>query len=490
MNCVQSSALFGSIAESHAARMVNSVPIGLAICDQSGTLLFVNAELARLTGYGTEELLGRPLETLLPYRPGPLQATDEQACFAFPSARLAGPAQQLLARRRDGSGFPVEVGLRPMETASGLVFVTSIVDMSERRRLESSFRSVVESAPYGMLLADARGTITIANRRVCEMFGYASDEMLGQPVEMLLPERHRVEHVAQRDAYSDAPRLRSMGSGRDLTGRRKDGREFPVEVGLSSVQTVDGPMAVAAIVDITCRKRAELDLREANAQLEEFTNVVSHDLKSPIRGVASLLEWIREDLGEAPPEAVVRNLDRMETRVNRMERLIEDLLIYARAGRRTTRTERINVPQLVREVAELDPLPAGMRLTMDIRVDEIEGARTPLATVLRNLYSNAVKHHDKADGQIAIEAREEGCHCVFSVTDNGPGIPETAQARVFRLFQTLTATQRKGTGLGLAVAKRLVEHHGGRIELTSRNEPRGCTFRVYWPRFTRSDVND
>lgn len=377
-----------------------------------------------------------------------------------------------------------------METSPDPVIVTSIVDLSERKRLESNFGSVVESAPYGMLLANADGTIKMANRKVCEMFGYTRAELLEQRIEMLLPERHRTDHAAQRQAFSDEPRQRPMGSGRDLTGRRKDGREFPVEIGLSSVQTADGPMALAAIVDITWRKRAELDLREANAQLEEFTYVASHDLKSPIRGVANLLEWIREDLGDAPPEAVAKNLGRMDTRVKRMERLIEDLLTYARAGRRTTKIERIDVPQLVQEITELDPLPAGMRLTLDIRVNELDGARTPLATVLRNLYCNAVKHHDKADAQIAIEAREEGCHCIFSITDDGPGIPETAQARVFRLFQTLTDIERKGTGLGLAVAKRLTENHGGRIELTSRPEPRGCTFRVYWPRFARSDLND
>lgn len=489
MNRMDSSALFGSIAESHAENIANSVPVGLAICDQAGTMLFVNAELARLTGYRAEELVGRTLETLLPDRPGALQFIGPQTDSTNVGAWLARSGHELLARRRDGSGFPVELGLRPMETSSDPVFVASVVDVSERRRLESNFGSVVESAPYGMLLTDAHGTITMANRKVCEMFGYTVSEMLGQRVEMLLPERHRVEHVAQREVFSEAPRQRPMGGGRDLTGRRRDGREFPVEVGLSSVQTTNGPMALAAVVDITWRKRAELDLREANAQLEEFTNVASHDLKSPIRGIASLLEWIKEDLGEAP-EAVVKNLDRMEIRVARMERVVDDLLTYARAGRRTTRMERISVPQLLQEIVELEPLPAGMRLSLDNRVDEIDGARTPLATVLRNIYANAIKHHDKADGQITIGIRAEGCHCVFSVTDDGPGIPEAAQARVFRLFQTLTATQRNGSGLGLAVAKRLAENHGGRIEMTSRTEPRGCTFRVYWPRFTRSDLDD
>jgi PAS domain S-box-containing protein len=478
------------VAESLSAEIAHSLDVGIAISDQSDTLLFVNEELARMTGYGAQELLGQPVRILLPDRYHGHHGLERETWFADRSTRRIGLGGTLFARRRDGSELPVEIGLRHIETSVGTVVVASVIDVSERRRLESNFGAVVESAPYGMLLTDARGKITMANRKVCEMFGYASADLLGQRVEILLPERHRIQHVTQREGFAKAPVQRSMGGGRDLTGRRKDGREFPVEIGLSSVQTVDGPMALAAVVDITTRKRAELDLREANAQLEEFTYVASHDLKSPMRGIANLLEWIKEDLGEAPPEAVVKNLDRMESRVTRMERLIEDLLTYARAGRRTTQVERISVPQMVQEIVDLDPVPAGMQLTVDLRVDEIEGACMPLATTLRNLYTNAVKHHDKPNGHIAIEAWEEGSYCVFSVTDDGPGIPNSAQARVFRLFQTLTATERKGTGLGLAVAKRLVENHGGRIELTSRLDPTGCTFRVWWPRFTRSDLND
>jgi PAS domain S-box-containing protein len=460
------------------------------IADRSGCLLFVNAELARMTGHCAEDLLGHPVETLLPERYRGHHVEHRTDYFDDPVPRLMGSGRELFARRRDGSEFPVEVGLRPMGTAEGPVVVASVIDVTERRRLESNLGAVVESAPYGMLLADPCGKITLANRKLCEMFGYESAELLGQRVEMLLPERNRTLHVSQREVFAEAPVQRSMGSGRDLTGVRKDGREFPVEIGLSAVHTSDGPMALAAVVDITKRKRAELDLREANAQLEEFTYVASHDLKSPIRGIANLLEWIKEDLGETPPEGVAKNIDRMELRVQRMERLIEDLLTYARAGRRTTRVEHINVPQMIKEIADLDPLPAGMTLDLKVGVEQIEGARTPLSTALRNLYTNAIKHHDRADGRIGIEVREEGSYCVFSVVDDGPGIPESARARVFRLFQTLTASERMGSGLGLAVAKRLVENHGGRLELLPGAGERGCVFSIWWPRFARSDLND
>jgi len=282
----------------------------------------------------------------------------------------------------------------------------------------------------------------------------------------------------------------ATGIGRDVTGLRKDGRELPVEIGLSSIITENGPMTLAAVVDITMRKRAELQLREANAQLEEFTYVSSHDLRAPIRGILTLLDWIKEDLGATAPDSVFTNMERMTIRLARMDQLIGDLLTYARSGRRSAQIERIDLANLVAEIAELEPIPDGMTLELDLGAQTIEGARTPLQTVLRNLYSNAIKHHDKPDGHISFKAGESGGYCVISVIDDGPGIPESAQSRVFRLFQTLTSTERKGSGLGLAVAKRLTESHGGRIELTSvKNQP-GCTFEVWWPKFMRSDLND
>jgi PAS domain S-box-containing protein len=477
-------------AESHAAEIADAVPVGIAITNCEGELVFLNAELERMTGYESGELLGQPIELLLPEPKRPQHEMYRGEFNAAPAQRPMGVGRELSARRRDGTEFPVEVGLRPMETADGQMTVASIVDISASRQMEASFRALVDGAPYGMLLIDGQGKIAMANLNLCGMFGYEKAELLGQSMEILLPERHRANHVPQRDGFTAVQSQRPMGMGRDVTGRRKDGREMPLEIGLTSVVTEGRRMSMAAVVDITLRKRAELQLREANAQLEEFTYVSSHDLRAPIRGIATLLEWVKEDLNGTAPDTVANNLDRMSIRLQRMDRLIEDLLTYARSGRRSIKVLKIDLAALVAEIVELEPLPATMTLELDLGGQTLEGARTPLQTVVRNLYSNAIKHHDKPDGHIAIKAREEGSFCVVSVTDDGPGIPESAQARVFRLFQTLTAPERKGTGLGLAVAKRLTESHGGRIELTSIPDRPGCTFEVWWPKFMRSDLDD
>jgi PAS domain S-box-containing protein len=481
---------FSRFKESHAAEIANALPLGIAIANEAGALVFVNVELERMTGYAPGELLGQTVDQLLPEKLRAGHAAHRAGFVAAPAQRLMGEGRDLFARRKDATEFPVEVGLKPMQTPLGPVTVASIIDVSQRQQMDASFRTIVEAAPYGIMLSDDQGRIALANDNLCAMFGYERAELLGEPIEMLVPERHQADHVAHRDGFARARSQRSMGSGRELTGLRKDGREIPVEIGLTSVMTAMGRMAFAAVVDITHRKRDELRLQEANAQLEEFTYVSSHDLRVPIRGVVSLLDWVREDLGASAPESVMRNLDRMTLRLVRIEKLIEDLLAYARSGRHSTKMEKIQLTSLIQEIVELEPVPAGMKLEVAVGEVSLEGARIPLQTVLRNLYANAIKHNDKPDGTVVIRARDEGNFSVISVIDDGPGIPEQAQTRVFRLFQTLTSSERKGSGLGLAVAKRLAESHGGKIELTSVSERPGCTFDIWWPKFMRSDLDD
>jgi signal transduction histidine kinase len=303
---------------------------------------------------------------------------------------------------------------------------------------------------------------------------------------VLLPERYRATHGGLMAGYRTTGEARMMGRGRDLTALHRDGTELPVEIGLSRVRWQRQTMTLAAVSDISVRKRLELELRQANANLEEFTYVASHDLRSPLRGIVDLVEWIHGDLaGNAPPE-VFKNLGRISQRIQRMERLMDDLLSYARAGRTATEFTLVDVGELVRGVLELQPAPPGFDIRLDIAVAPFQATRTPIETALRNLIGNAIKHHDRTSGHIGIQAREDDSYCVVSVTDDGPGFPSTSRERIFKLFQTSSASARGGSGIGLALTKRLVEVHGGRIEAASPLiDGRGACFRFWWPRFPR-----
>lgn len=468
--------------------ILNAFPAGVLVCDRRGLIIHGNAELHRLFRYEENELLGEPISILLPAgEEGGHQAHLERF-FASPEKRNMGMGRPLFGRRRDGSAFPVEIGLSPIETPYGLQVIATVADISGRQRLERNFEKIVEAAPIGMLIVDGNGTIKHGNRQVAAIFGYAIDELKERPMEMLLPERHRAHHPQQRAAYSARPSVRAMGGERDLTGLHKNGSEFPVEIGLNPIETENGTLIVATITDITQRKRSELKLKQANADLDEFTYVASHDLRSPLTGIGSLIEWIEEDLNGNVSEEVRNNFDRIKTRITRMEKLVDDLLAYARSGRQQTETKQIVLRQLIDNTLQLIAPPAQFKVTAGGYLGEITAAATPLETVLRNIISNAIKHHDRSQGEINITVTPEGSYCIFDIEDDGPGIPPAAHERIFKLFQTLANDDKNRSGVGLAVCKRMVEAHGGKIQVHSQEGRRGTRFRFWWPRFPRSDI--
>jgi PAS domain S-box-containing protein len=356
-----------------------------------------------------------------------------------------------------------------------------------------AFRLFFEASPYGQVLVDGGGGVVLVNRALTGLLGYREEALVGRPLTVLLPERHRTAHDGLLRGYFEDPQVRMMGSGRDLTARHADGTEIPVEVGLSWLPWNGEEHAVATVADISTRSRLEAQLRRANAGLEEFLYVASHDLRSPLRGIRDLLDWVREDLatptgGAASPD-VARNLDRIQVRIDRMQNLLDALLAYARSGAAPDgdpagQVTTVDIAEVVRGIVELDPLPPGFALEVDVRVEPFPAVRTPLETALRNLVGNAVKHHDRPRGVVRITAEPDGPDCRIDVSDDGPGVPPAAHDRIFRLFQTLDDGPHR-TGIGLALVRRLVGTHGGRIEVRSADGSRGTTFRVWWPRFPR-----
>jgi PAS domain S-box-containing protein len=378
-----------------------------------------------------------------------------------------------------------------------MLVLASVVDISERLALDWAFRGLFDDSPYGLLIVDDEGRIAMANKVLAESLGYTPAQLVGQPMAVLLPTRYHGRHDALMAGYRSTGESRMMGQGRDLTALHADGTELPVEIGLSRVHWQRRPMTLAAVSDISMRKRLELQLRQANTNLEEFSYVASHDLRSPLRGIADLMEWIGDDLGPAIPASVKRNLDRVSQRIGRMERLMDDLLSYARAGRAANEYTPVDVGVLVRGILEMQPLPPGITAELDLSVEPFLATRTPLETALRNLLSNAAKHHDRPDGRIRVTARHNDNFCQIDVCDDGPGVPAAAHERIFKLFQTAKPADHGGSGIGLALTKRSVEAHGGRIELISPLQAespdgpaRGACFRIHWPRFPRRTNDD
>jgi PAS domain S-box-containing protein len=470
---------------------IDVLPVGVLIVNAEGRIRLANEQLLSMFGYTQNALAGQPVEMLVPdaYRQGHVAARNGFA--AAPQQRPMGGDKALNARHSNGSLFPVEIGLAPLGPDQQRMFMATVVDISHRKQLQNELSALIDSTPMGIAVIDANGRITRLNQRGASMFGYEIEELTGQPLDLLIPERHRQAHEHHRMDYLNDPTPRFMGQGRDLTGLHRDGTEFPIEVGLNLFDDGRTPAVVATINDITDRKLAEQALRQANADLDEFTYVASHDLKSPVRGIGSLLEWIEEDLGDEISADVKHNLDRARIRVERMQQLIDDLLTYSRAGRIREEFEDTDLDSLIDEIIETVSPPEDFTIHRELEVNRISTSKTPLATVLRNLISNAVKHHDRDKGEIRVRVKKQDALMVFEVCDDGPGVPPSAHDRICKLFQTLSsASDQPRSGIGLAVSKRLVKSHGGILEIDSSDNERGSVFRFTWPLVRRKDLHD
>jgi PAS domain S-box-containing protein len=462
------------------ARTVEFAPNGVALLSADGLILLTNTELQRMFGYAKTELLEQSIEQLMPERFKAGHAALRAA--GGKDIQSTGAGRELLGRRADGTEFPIEIGLSILETSYGAMVLETIVDLSARERLERMFQKMVEAAPCGMVMIEPRGRIVLANQQLETMFGYARVELIGSPLEMLLPERFRTIHAGHRRAFAAAPAMRQMGVGADLTARRKDGSEFPVEIGLSPMPGEQGGLMLAAVSDISRRKSMELELRLANASIQEFRHTAVHDLKPPLRSISDLLEWIEEDLGTSASPEITRNLYRVCERIQHLDHLIGDLLNYSLAGTPSAEAVAVDPRTLLVEILETQPLPPTLRISLRVQATPFVTSKTALATALCNIIANALKRHDMGGGSLDVRAEEVDHYCVFTVSDDGPGIPFVEQERVFRVSHTLAPTGRGGAMNSLALSKRLVESHGGRITLSSTDGTRGASFRVWWPR--------
>jgi len=361
--------------------------------------------------------------------------------------------------------------------------------------LEGTFRALLEFAPDAVVIVDRSARIVIVNRQAEEMFGYDREELLGKPIEALIPQRYHGAHVHHRDQYIHDPRTRPMGAGLELFARRKDGSEFQVEISLAPVSEGDDQLVVSIVRDVTDRKAVEAQLRESaaelrqsNAELEQFAYVASHDLQEPLRMVASYTQLLsrryKGKLDDDADEFIGYAVDG----ATRMQALINDLLTYARAGTRERPMVLTDVASIVDSViADLTPSITEANATVT-RSDLPTLVADPvqMTQLFQNLISNAIKFRGDTPPAVRVTAERDKHQWRFGIEDNGIGIAQEYADRIFVIFRRLhSRDEYPGTGIGLSICKKIVERHGGRIWVESRPGD-GSTFFFTLPAAERN----
>lgn len=353
---------------------------------------------------------------------------------------------------------------------------------------EDKFSRVIEASPTALVLVCQDGLIELVNMQAAHMFGYRQEELLGKPLELLLPDRFRSRHVILRQEFHAANFTRIMGEGRRLLGLSKDGAEIPLEIGLNPID-LDGEQKVLAdIVDITARiemeqeqERQRRELERSNADLEEFAYAISHDLKAPLRAIAHLAQWISEDAALTAKQETIDNLKLLQGRVDRLQMLMDGLLAYACVWRDADMVQSVDIAEVVHDVVHmLSPSPRFI-ITCEEPMPTLRTERAPLVTIFQNLIGNALKHHDRDEGRVTVSARLVDGAYEFRVSDDGPGISPKFHERIFLIFQTLASRDHvESSGIGLALVKKRIESRGDRVWVESAPPARGSTFVFTW----------
>jgi PAS domain S-box-containing protein len=525
-----------SVAQDFFQRMVETISdYGIFALDLDGRILNWNRGAERLKGYSRGEIVGKSFEVFYPQEAVDRQFPKYELEVAARDGRFEDEGWRI---RKDGSKFWARVVITALRDDAGhpIGFAKVTADLTQKkeaeeslRRSEERFRLMVENVQdYAILSLDPEGRVVSWNEGAQRLKGYSADEIIGRSFQVFYPPDavesgfpgHELEVALRGGRFEDEGwRVRKDGSRfwanvvitalrdsdkrlvgygkvtRDLTARReaeRQARELAAEQAAHAAAAqrseelrqlnlrLERAVADAEIARDQAR-RALASAQEANAELDQFAYVASHDLKAPLRGISSLAQWIEEDVGAALGEQSVEYMRMLQLRVHRLQALIDGILAYSRAGRVLAKPEVINTGKLLREVIDLQARPD---VTIDVspQMPTLVAERIPLQQVFLNLVGNAVKFSGavRPDVTVTVTWRDTPEAFEFAVTDNGPGIPAEYQERVWGAFQTLeTRDKVEGTGIGLAIVKKIVEKRGGQVSLES-TPGQGATFRFTW----------
>ena len=490
--------------------LLEAAPDAMVVVDQRGEIVLLNVQAEKQFGYRRDELVGQPVTNIIPVGFAERIIADDLRSAADALAQVIGTGIELVAQRKDGSEFPIEIMLSPLESAEGILVTAAIRNISARKaaeghlaQMEARYRGLLEAAPDAMVVVDQRGEIVLLNVQAEKQFGYRRDELVGQPVTNIIPVGF-AERIIADDLRSAADALaQQIGAGIELSGRRKDGSEFPIEIMLSPLESAEGILVTAAIRNISVRKEVESQLLQAQ-KLESIGRLaggIAHDFNNMLFVINGHAEMLDQDLmperrAGLDLDETLRNVRAIREAGERAATLTAQLLAFSR--------QQVISPKVLDLNAAIDGLEPmvrqliGENMRLVVRLGDTAGHIRADAGQLDQILVNLVVNARDAmpdGGTVTIETGtvvvdepyasehfdlKPGPYVLLVVSDTGAGMDRATRERIFEPFFT-TKEIGKGTGLGLATAYGIVHQAGGHIWVYS--EPGiGSTFKLYLPR--------
>src|SRR5271154_6515560 len=472
--------------------LLEAAPDAMVVVNPEGEIVLLNVQAEKQFGYHRDELVGQKVKNIIPEGFAERLVADGTRSAAQALAQQIGTGIELIARRKNGTEFPIELMLSPLESVEGTLVTAAIRDISVRRaaekhlaQMEGRYRGLLEAAPDAMVVVNQAGEIVLLNVQAEIQFGYRRHELVGQKVKNIIPEGFAERLVSDALRSTEDALAQQIGTGIELLGRHKNGGNFPIEIMLSPLESAEGILVTAAIRDITTRKKAEVhllhkmeELNRSNEELGQFAYIASHDLQEPLRMVASYTQLLaRRYKGKLDSDAE-EFISFAVDGANRMQRLIQDLLTYSRVGTKGRDVQETSSEQsLERALLNLrGAIEESHALVTHDPLPKVMADETQLIQLFQNLVANGIKYQNPGIPKVHISAENGGEKWIFSVKDNGLGIDPRYFEKIFGMFQRLHKREEfAGTGIGLAICKKIVDRHGGSISVDSQ-PGHGATF--------------